>query len=546
MDKRILRTYFTVLLIGVLYAIFVSFSYQSNIFTWTGDNEVVTWDEEMKMVKKDSAYQYTMTLPQEDIDDKVIVYNTVHMYLEVQIDGRTVYELKPCEDSAIKTTGFCWNVVSLTANDAGKEIVFRVIPAYRDSGPKGSFLYGTYQDIEYRIIMERGFRLVLAALIALAGIVMLFYGAFVVGKGEVAETIIQFAVFATMLGVWSVIETQVLDLFFPCNMVIVFLSHLMLMIMPIPFVMYVRQMYRNGKNKLWSICCYINCAVIIMRLFLQITGLFDLRETLFLTHICLLMFVAVIVVMSIHEIVVNRFTRQNKLNIICVLVILASIVLELGIYRFSNKSTPLGSLGFLIYIVVMGIENVSKSRKMMEQARESEIYLKLAFTDELTGLYNRTAFEEDLGGRVITDEVTQNEIIQPTVIYMFDLNDLKKCNDTYGHDYGDKYIMMAASVLKKAFTDDEKCYRIGGDEFCAWSANVSAKKIEEKLRLLEKLISEQSSEEFVVKFSMAMGYAVYLPNEDSNLYSTLKRADAMMYERKQEYKRKQKMAETKV
>ena len=170
----------------------------------------------------------------------------------------------------------------------------------------------------------------------------------------------------------------------------------------------------------------------------------------------------------------------------------------------------------------------------------------LNLPDELTGLYNRTAFEEDLGGRVITDEVTQNEIIQPTVIYMFDLNDLKKCNDTYGHDYGDKYIMMAASVLKKAFTDDEKCYRIGGDEFCAWSANVSAKKIEEKLRLLEKLISEQSSKEFVVKFSMAMGYAVYLPNEDSNLYSTLKRADAMMYERKQEYKRKQKMAETKI
>ncbi len=546
MDKRISRIYFTVLLIGVLYAIFVSFSYQSNIFTWTGDNEVVIWDEEMKMVKKDSAYQYTMTLPQEDIDDKVIVYNTVHMYLEVQIDGRTVYELKPCEDSAIKTTGFCWNVVSLTANDAGKEIVFRVIPAYRDSRPIESFLYGTYQDIEYRIIMEQGFRLVLAALIALAGIVMLFYGVFVVGKGEVAETIIQFAVFATMLGVWSVIETQVLDLFFPCNMVIVFLSHLMLMIMPLRFVMYVRQMYRNGKNKLWSICCYINCAVIIMRLFLQITGLFDLRETLFLTHICLLMFVVVIVAMSIHEIAVNRFIRQNKLNIICVLVLLASTVLELGIYRFSNKSTPLGSLGFLIYIVVMGIENVSKSRKMMEQARESEIYLKLAFTDELTGLYNRTAFEEDLGGRVITDEVTQNEIIQPTVIYMFDLNDLKKCNDTYGHDYGDKYIMMAASVLKKAFTDDEKCYRIGGDEFCAWSANVSAKKIEEKLRLLEKLISEQSSKEFVVKFSMAMGYAVYLPNEDSNLYSTLKRADAMMYERKQEYKRKQKMAETKI
>lgn len=542
LDKRATGIYFTVLIIGILYAIFASVSYQSNIFTWTGDNEVVVWDDEMEMEEKGDGYYYRKTLPGENIDDKVIVYNTVHMSLDVRIDGRTVYELKPSENSAIKTTGFCWNVISLTANDAGKEIVFRVIPAYSDSKPKGSFFYGTYQDVEHKILIERVFRLILAGLIALAGIVMLFYGFFVVGKGEVAETIMQFAIFATMLGIWSVIETQVLDLFFPCNMVIVFVSHLMLMIMPIPFVMYLRQMYRNGGNKLWSVCCYINCAVIIVRLFLQITGLFDLRETLFLTHICLLLFVVVIVSMSVHEIVVNRFNRQNKLNIICVLIILASTVLELAIYRFSNLSTPLGNLGFLIYIVVMGIENVSKSRKMMEQARESEIYLKLAFTDELTGLYNRTAFEEDLEGRVVTDEVTKNEIIQPTVIYMFDLNDLKKCNDTYGHDFGDKYIMMAAEVLKKAFADDDKCYRIGGDEFCAWSANVSSKKINEKLQLLEKLVREQSSKEFVVKFSMAMGYAVYKPKEDSNLYSTMKRADAMMYERKQEYKRQQKAA----
>ena len=50
---------------------------------------------------------------------------------------------------------------------------------------------------------------------------------------------------------------------------------------------------------------------------------------------------------------------------------------------------------------------------------------------------------------------------------MFDLNDLKKCNDTYGHDYGDQYIMMASEILKKLFALDGKCYRIGGDEFCA-------------------------------------------------------------------------------
>ncbi len=525
------------MIIGILYSFFASVSYQSNIYTWEEKTGVATWDDEMEMAREGDAYCYRTTLPQKNTDDKVIVYNTVHMYLQVQIGERTVYELRPSEDSPVKTTGFCWNVISLTSEDAGKEIEFRVTPAYSDSKPRGNFLYGSYQDVEHKILKDRIFRLILAGMITIVGIVMLFYGSFIVRHGNVAETILQFAIFATMLGVWSICETQILDLFFPCNMVVVFVSHLMLMIMPIPFVMFLRYMYRNGDNKLWDICCYLNCAVIIVRVSLQVTGLFDLRETLFLTHICLLVFVVSIVAMSIHEVAVNRFTKQIKINTVCVMVILASTLLEMAIYRLGNKSMPLGSAGFLFYILVMGLENLRKSRKLMEQARESEIYRKLAFTDELTGLLNRTAFTEDLEGRIVVDEVTQNEIIQPTVIFMCDLNDLKKCNDTYGHDYGDQYIKMAAEALKKVFVDEDRCYRIGGDEFCAWSPEASPDKINAKLRFLEKQINEMSHREFVVKFSMAVGYAVYKEKEDSNLYSTLKRADAMMYEKKQAYKK---------
>ena len=130
LDKRVTKIYFTVLLIGILYAIFASISYQSNIYTWEGDNGVVTGDDEMEMTKEGDTYCYRTVLPLKETDDKVIVYDTVHMYLEVKIGERTVYELKPSEDSAIKTTGFCWNIVSLTGGDAGKEIEFRVIPAY--------------------------------------------------------------------------------------------------------------------------------------------------------------------------------------------------------------------------------------------------------------------------------------------------------------------------------------------------------------------------------------------------------------------------------
>ncbi len=538
MEKRVTRIYFAVLLIGILFAGFAAFSFQNTIYTRAENKEVIIWDDQMEMTQDGDAYYYRRTLPLEDMNEKVIVYNTVHMYLEVFIDGNKVYSLTGEKDRAVKTVGFCWNVISLTEADAGKEIVFQVSPIYHDSKPKGNFYYGTYGEIEHKVLTERLPRIIVSGMIALAGISMLLYGLFVVKKGHDAEIIIQFAIFAIMLGIWSTLETQIPDWIFPCSMVVVFVSHLMLMIMPIPFMLFLRYMYHNKDNKLWSFCCYINCAVIAVRVILQMLGIYDLRETLFLTHICLLLFVIVIVAMTIHEITVHKADSQVMINSICVIVVLASTILELAIYRFSNKSTPLGSIGFFFYIVVMGVVSVRRTRKLMEQARESELYRKLAFTDELTGLANRTAFKEDLEKRMIPDRTNGEERILPTVVFMFDLNDLKKCNDTYGHDYGDQYIKMAADALKKIFVQEGKCYRIGGDEFCAWESYTSLDEINKKLQMLEDAIQELNKKKFVVNVSISAGYAIYEENMDgSGLYSTMKRADAMMYERKQEYKK---------
>ena len=537
MERRIVKIYFAVLAAGILFALFITFSYGNNIFTRTGDNGVSIWDGKMELSREGNTYYYSTRLP-ENTDEKVIVYNTVHMELIVDIDGNKVYELKSGGGKKVKTTGFCWNIISLTNEDAGSNIVFKVTPVYSDSKPGGSFLYGTYREIEHRILGERIFRFMIACMIALAGIFMFAYGILIAKKGHDTEKIIQFSIFSLMLGIWSVLETQILDLFFPSNIVIVFVSHLMLMIMPVPFVLFLRHMYHNGGNWLWSICCYFNCIVVVARVLLQIAGIFDLRETLWMTHVSILLSAVIIVGMSIHELVVNKLSRQVKINSIGVMVILASTVLEMGIYRFSNRSTPLGSMGFLIYIVVMGIENVRKSRRLMERAKESEIYRKLAFTDELTGLYNRTAFIQDVEHRTEMERTVRENKRKPAVIYMFDLNDLKKCNDTYGHDYGDQYIMMAAEILKKLFALDGKCCRIGGDEFCALAPYASQKEINEKMFMLERYTREQNRKEFVVPVSIAAGFAVYTKDRDSSLSEAMKRADEMMYEKKQEYKKR--------
>lgn len=52
------------------------------------------------------------------------------------------------------------------------------------------------------------------------------------------------------------------------------------------------------------------------------------------------------------------------------------------------------------------------------------------------------------------------------LIVTFELNNLKRCNDNYGHSAGDVYISNSARVIENIFERFGKCYRIGGDEFC--------------------------------------------------------------------------------
>ena len=76
--------------------------------------------------------------------------------------------------------------------------------------------------------------------------------------------------------------------------------------------------------------------------------------------------------------------------------------------------------------------------------------------DILTGLYSRNAYDE---------WERDNQHPDKTAIVMLDLNNLKKCNDRYGHEAGDTYLKKASEMITNAFSQENTVYRIGGDEF---------------------------------------------------------------------------------
>lgn len=150
-----------------------------------------------------------------------------------------------------------------------------------------------------------------------------------------------------------------------------------------------------------------------------------------------------------------------------------------------------------------------------------------AYIDTLTGLQNRTAFYENMGG--LTKKIADGTADFSTL--MIDVNYLKKVNDVYGHEQGNTYLQNAANLIRKHF-GNEGLYRIGGDEFAMLLEGRAQEGIEEKIRAFREEMAQIRADESLQpweKPSAAVGLAKYIPGEHDMPDAVLRQADEYMY-----------------
>jgi len=153
------------------------------------------------------------------------------------------------------------------------------------------------------------------------------------------------------------------------------------------------------------------------------------------------------------------------------------------------------------------------------------IFLReLQFKFDVTSkIKNRKSFEK---------EMEQCERSKGNVaIVVLDLNDLKKINDTEGHNAGDEAILISATALHDSFKGVGSAYRIGGDEFCLICKSVTRKMIDNALLKLEHLLNIENKDRDI-KIILAHGYAFCEKNQNESVYDAFSKADKLMYEHK--------------
>lgn len=188
--------------------------------------------------------------------------------------------------------------------------------------------------------------------------------------------------------------------------------------------------------------------------------------------------------------------------------------------------------GHIVYTLSNGVSVVNESGEFIGyrgtdiditklKKTEQEI-LFLSYYDQLTGLYNRRFYEEEL-------KRLDNKRNIPISLVMIDVNGLKLVNDAFGHAAGDELLKKVGYHIKKESRANDIAARIGGDEFVLVLPNTDSKQAEKVIqRIKEKIQKEQVKE---INCSVSFGWETKV-DVDDNIHDTLKKAEEAMYSKK--------------
>ncbi|MBN8766735.1 MAG: EAL domain-containing protein [Thiobacillus sp.] len=211
----------------------------------------------------------------------------------------------------------------------------------------------------------------------------------------------------------------------------------------------------------------------------------------------------------------------------------ALIVLGVSVVSFGglpNATTPRDVFALQISMMTMALGGLFVSAALTER-RYSEMRLDmLANHDPLTGLPNRSYFQDFLGHALAR---AQREKLQVSLLFI-DLDRFKHINDSQGHEVGDQVLRVVANRLDEQLRADDFVARLGGDEFAVILMHPPASRAASRVarKLLKALAESFKLERRRYAIGASIGISVY-PDDGLDANTLLRQADLAMYQAKQ-------------
>ena len=468
-----------------------------------------------------------------DLSDMRFCMKSVDTFFRVLADGEVVYTYQP-EQHPLLGKSYGMYIHSVPVPENTSVITLELTSIFADAPPAilgaviedpGMFMCDLFNE------GIPGFCICL--LMMILGVIMIVSGASTLRGGNGGQPIEVFTlgIFAVLVALWSVNDTLILQVLTQSPAIIRLLNYITLIFLPYFIVSFIASAANKHKTPLLPVLFAIICINFILNVSLTVTGVSDYFDLVKLSQGVIVIALAMAIYLVISAVrrkqIEKRFLRVFIVGICSISV---GAVVDLLIFRLSSnvlQSTSLyARMGSLLFLMLIGFYLIQENRHI--QIENSRALEQLAYVDGLTGMKNRLAFNK---AALSLRESLPKDPDAKYMIIQFDINDLKKVNDIYGHAEGDRHISGAAGIIRDSICELGDCYRVGGDEFIAVIAGADAEETAKNaIDIMEKLTEEYNAgEKPPVMLDIAYGMAAFTVS-DGDMEKAARLADQRMYE----------------
>lgn len=477
------------------------------------------------------------TFPAYLVSDTILNFRTKNIKFQVSIGDKIIYNFMPDDQQVLsRGNGSTFHRIDIKTDDAGKEIGLKIFPIYKDRSSRITSMYlGRTWDYFGKVLDENFWSFQFSIITILIGVILVtisFLSKLDSGHNERNRML---GVFTVCMGLWVMCETLMPQFMFGHSSQFNEINHLLLIFMPYFFISYVYQDLEYSRDYILKISFVLTVIELILISGLSIMGVMDSHESLFIVHIGIAITI-LLILLAIYDNI--TYCKKNKIKghtvtlVVTLGVFLISIIWDMISYYKSYSIRDGGSLmrtAILIGVVILAVDSLCKLFEGIKETELSNKVFEIKYKDSLTGLANRNAYE--LKEKEIQKKLDKGEIDE-LLICKFDMNDLRKINDNYGHSYGDRHIIKCAEIINQSFGKSGYTFRVDCDEFAVFVIGDGVEYIYERgiLRLKELEREFNRTPDLLAPLRIGYGHVIFNSDTFGTVEKAVSGADKKMYE----------------
>ncbi len=285
-------------------------------------------------------------------------FYTSHQEVEVYIDNRHVYHLEAAEGNIGRTTANQWIMISLFQEDSGKEFRVELSPVYAGVSDGAVPFYQGGELSVYLVSLSSSIVLIILSLVGIVvGILILLATICSLKNPQFDKNIWLLGAFSIGTGMWKLTDTYYSPLMFGGHeLLLSYITLTMLLVMLIPFNLFVKTLLEEGKYRILYWISAIEAAIAIGILVLQIFNILDLREVLLFSHLSLATVLISVIFVMIHALTHGIVNLRLKVTLVDAVAAALGVLADMIIFYVTGNSQWAfwGMLGFGMYACTMG------------------------------------------------------------------------------------------------------------------------------------------------------------------------------------------------